>query len=75
MANNEWPCCKGKVEVGEIIEKRVNYTVEHWDIVLRRWASLASCKTLDEAEVKAASVNGQWRIVKHTGTKEVVDGE
>lgn len=72
---NEWPYCKGKIEVGEIIENRVNYTVEQWDYVLRRWASLASCKTLAEAEAKVAFVSGQWRIVKHTGTKEVINGK
>lgn len=58
----------------EIIEKRVNFTVEQWDFVLRRWASLACYKSLAEAKEKAATVTGEWRIVKHTGTKEIVTG-
>lgn len=58
----------------EIIENRVNYTVEHWDFVLRRWASLACFKSLAEAEAKAATVTGEWRIVQHTLTREIVTG-
>lgn len=58
----------------DIIESRVNYTVEQWDFVLRRWASVACYKSLDEAKVKAATVTGEWRIVKHTLTREIITG-
>lgn len=58
----------------EIIENRVNYTVEQWDYVLRRWASLACFKSLAEAKEKAATITGEWRIVKHTLTREIVLG-
>lgn len=72
-----------KEEQDNIIEKRENFTVEHWDVVILRWASLACFKTLAEAEAKynwlvseaeRLHTTARYRIVKHTLTREVVSG-
>lgn len=82
--NNKCPYCGGEALKGKVIKTVLNYTVEHWDPSLRRWASIVAYEEFDDAKAKAVYLKNnaerkhcteRHRIIKRSHTEEVVYDE